>query len=208
VPGPGTYKLPESCQIKQPKHQAASYRSRTKRELGNHILGKHNPGIGQYDLTGFNSIGVATLEGGGAPNNFTLCYKDQNPTIRKVETRPSPRLAPAHSNTPHNVGPGVYSADPGTRRMEEKYRPSKLGKKDTNWASLERFKNSQLQTTEEVGPGAYKVGQKWTKRTYNLKFLDGNGTRHKSPQGPLGKTLAQRSSPTSFPVQDPGSQSF
>ena len=46
VPGPGTYKLPDACQVRQPKHQQASYRSRTKRELGNHILGKHNPGIG------------------------------------------------------------------------------------------------------------------------------------------------------------------
>lgn len=57
-------------------HKVASYRSRTKRELGNHILGKNNPGIGQYDLTGFNAMGRRTLDGGGAPNNFTLGYKD------------------------------------------------------------------------------------------------------------------------------------
>ena len=92
VPGPGTYKALDSCKIRQPKHQVASYRSTTKRELGNHILGKNNPGIGQYDLTSFNAIGASTLEGGGAPNNFTLCYKDANPTIRKVITQPEPRL--------------------------------------------------------------------------------------------------------------------
>ena len=93
-PGPGSYRLPESCQIKQPKYKVASYRSRTKRELGNHILNKNNPGIGSYNLTEFNAIGSYTLEGGGAPNNFTLCFKDQNAAIRKVETKQSPRLAP------------------------------------------------------------------------------------------------------------------
>ena len=86
--------------------------------------------------------------------------------------------------------------------MEEKYKPTKISKKDTNWASLERFRGQQPQTTHEIGPGTYKTGQKWTKRTYNLKFLDGQGNRNKSPQGPLGKTLAQRSSPRDLPTQD------
>lgn len=27
VPGPGTYKMPDSCQVRQPKHVIASYRS-------------------------------------------------------------------------------------------------------------------------------------------------------------------------------------
>ena len=98
-PGPGQYKLHDACQIREPKHCAASYRSTTKRELGNHILGKKNPGIGQYDLTGFNSLGSRTLEGGGAPSNFTLCYRDINPSIRKVETKPSPRLHPTEATT-------------------------------------------------------------------------------------------------------------
>jgi len=108
VPGPGTYKAPDSCQVRQPKHVVASYRSTTKRELGNHILGKHNPGIGQYDLITFNAIASSTLEGGGAPNNFTLCYKDANPTIRKVETSPEPRLPNTTSPTPIQLGPGTY----------------------------------------------------------------------------------------------------
>lgn len=97
VPGPGTYLAPDSCQIREPKHAAAAYRSGTRRELGNHILNKSNPGIGAYDLTQFNALGGATLMGGGAPSNFTLCYRDMNPTIRKVETNPSPRLSPTIS---------------------------------------------------------------------------------------------------------------
>jgi hypothetical protein len=28
VPGAGTYKLPDSCRVKQPKHELASYRSK------------------------------------------------------------------------------------------------------------------------------------------------------------------------------------
>ncbi len=102
-PGPGTYKLHDSCSVRDPKLVVASYKSGTVRELGDHIRGKDNPGIGEYDLTGFNAIGKNTFEGGGAPNNFTLCYKDLNPTIRKVEARPSPRIAPAVSNSKYLI---------------------------------------------------------------------------------------------------------
>lgn len=75
------------------------YRSTTKRELGNHILGKDNPGIGQYDLTAFKAIGQSHFEGGGAPNNFTLGCKDLNPSIRKVQNKPSPRISPVVCNS-------------------------------------------------------------------------------------------------------------
>ena len=166
--------MPDSCQIREPKHSQAAYRSQTKRELGNHILGKHNPGIGAYDLTLFNATGGTTLGGGGSPNNFTLCYRDMNPTIRKVETRPSPRLQPTISFTPQALGPGVYTQDPTSKKVEDKYRPAKAPKKDSDWASVDRFRGMQPQTTNQVGPGSYKIGQKWTKRTYNLKFLDNN----------------------------------
>lgn len=95
--------MPDSCKVFQPKNGIASYKSGTVRELGDLIRGKHNPGIGEYDLTGFNAIGKTTFEGGGAPNNFTLCYKDLNPTIRKVEAKISPRIAPAVSNSKSNL---------------------------------------------------------------------------------------------------------
>ena len=76
APGPGTYKLKDSCQVREPKHIGATYRSKVDRDFEKHIIGKSNPGIGEYDLTKFNSLGGHTLEGGGAPNNFTICYKD------------------------------------------------------------------------------------------------------------------------------------
>ena len=95
------------------------------------------------------------MEGGGAPNNFTLCFKDLNPSIRKVETRPSPRLMPATSPSkyhgifilivfilaPMMLGPGVYEENPATKRMEEKYKSTKIGRKDSNWACKDRFKS-------------------------------------------------------------------
>ena len=172
--------------VKEPKHAGATYRSKTKRELGDrgdthkqHILNK-NPGVGAYDLTGFNSTGGQTLQGGGAPNNFTICYKDMNPTIRKVDPRPSPRISETITYTPNALGPGAYTIDPSSKNVEDKYKPSKLPKKESNWASLDRFRGMQPQTQHEIGPGSYKTGQKWTKRTYNLKFLDANKQRKSS----------------------------
>ena len=79
------------------------------------------------------------MGGGGSPNNFTLCYRDMNPTIRKVETKPSPRLQPTISFTPQALGPGVYAQDPTSKKVEDKYRPSKAPKKDSDWASVDRF---------------------------------------------------------------------
>lgn len=69
------------------------------RDFEQHVVGKKNPGIGEYDLTSFNAIGGATFEGGGAPNNFTICYKDMNPTIRKVEVKKSPRIHSEQMNS-------------------------------------------------------------------------------------------------------------
>ena len=92
-PGPGMYKLPDSCQVKNPKNDIASYKSGTDSHVeGVKIIGKNNPGVGAYNVNEFKSFGHQKLEGGGAPNNFTVCYKDINPCIRKVETMPSPRL--------------------------------------------------------------------------------------------------------------------
>ena len=87
------YKLPDSCQVKNPKNDIASYKSGTDSHVeGVKIIGKNNPGVGAYNVNEFKSFGHQKLEGGGAPNNFTVCYKDINPCIRKVETMPSPRL--------------------------------------------------------------------------------------------------------------------
>ena len=98
-PGPGQYRLPDSCQIKNPKNDIASYKSTTEKGHGNSIgiIGINHPGVGAYNVNEFKAFGHQKLEGGGAPNNFTMCYKDINPCIRKVDTIPSPRLVnPEH----------------------------------------------------------------------------------------------------------------
>ena len=87
APGPGTYTAPESCKVREARHAGADYRSTVNRDFDIHVVGKKNPGIGQYELTNWNSIGGQTMEGGGAPNNFTLCYKDMNASMHKVTVR-------------------------------------------------------------------------------------------------------------------------
>jgi hypothetical protein len=49
VPGAGTYKMPDSCVVKAPKYQLASYRSKVEKGLNDMVIGKENPGIGEYD---------------------------------------------------------------------------------------------------------------------------------------------------------------
>ena len=44
-PGPAAYRMPDSCQIKNPKAKMASYQSATERDL-KHIVGKDHPGVG------------------------------------------------------------------------------------------------------------------------------------------------------------------
>ena len=84
-PGPAAYKLPDSCQVRNPSIKVASYVSATERDL-KFIVGKDNPGIGAYSIGDQAAIGSAVGKGGGAPNNFTLGYQYHNPTIRRVET--------------------------------------------------------------------------------------------------------------------------
>lgn len=49
IPGAGTYKLPDSCQVRQPKHTLASYKSNVEKGLTYIVIGPENPGIGEYD---------------------------------------------------------------------------------------------------------------------------------------------------------------
>ena len=49
VPGAGTYRLPDSCTVKQGKHHHASMRSTVKKGL-DQVIGRDNPGIGEYDM--------------------------------------------------------------------------------------------------------------------------------------------------------------
>lgn len=52
VPGAGTYKLPDSCRVNNPKQELASYRSKVQNGLTGRadiVIGPDNPGIGEYD---------------------------------------------------------------------------------------------------------------------------------------------------------------
>lgn len=90
-PGPAAYKLPDSCQVRNPTIKMASYQSATERDL-KFIIGKENPGIGAYNIGEEKAIGSNVGKGGGAPSNFTLAYSHLNPSIRRVDTIVQPRL--------------------------------------------------------------------------------------------------------------------
>ena len=66
----------------------------------------------------------------------------------------------------------------------ERFKPQKYPAKESNWASLGRFKElNNSPTQENVGPGAYREINKWNKRTYNLKFLN-NQSQASAPSMP------------------------
>ena len=56
-PGPGHYKAPDSCQIKNPKNDIASYKSATEKTPGYEIIGKSHPGVGAYNVNEFKAFG-------------------------------------------------------------------------------------------------------------------------------------------------------
>jgi len=82
VPGAGTYKLPDSCTVKQAKYEHASMRSTVTKGL--HLVQNKHPGIGEYDTQHFQTIANKEFQG-GASNNFVLFskknYKLRNPVI-------------------------------------------------------------------------------------------------------------------------------
>ena len=75
-----------------------------------------------------------------------------------------------------DVGPGSYLLDKAEIKGLERFKPSKLPKKESNWDSIQRFAQPQNQTSQELGPGVYRQIDKWNKRTYNLKFLNNKPT--------------------------------
>ena len=56
VPGAGQYKMPDSCQVKENNLNHASLRSKVTKGLDNMIVGKGNPGIGEYDTQHYKTI--------------------------------------------------------------------------------------------------------------------------------------------------------
>ena len=111
-------------------------------------------------------------KGGGAPNNFTIGYAHLNPTIRRVESVIKPRIPDEINYTPLDVGPGSYLMDKADLKGLERFKPQKYQQRESNWASMDRFKDITPATNDNVGPGAYREINKWNKRTYNLKFLN------------------------------------
>jgi len=90
-PGPAAYKLPDSCQVRNPQIKLASYSSGTERDL-NFIVGKLNPGVGAYNTGEQKAIGTSVGKGGGAPSNFTTGLPHLNASIRHVQSVVQPRL--------------------------------------------------------------------------------------------------------------------
>ena len=70
VPGPGIYKLPDSCNLREGKVPHASMRSTVNKGL-NQVIGPDNPGIGEYDMQHLKTIANKEFQGGAA-NNFVL----------------------------------------------------------------------------------------------------------------------------------------
>jgi hypothetical protein len=89
-PGPGHYTLPDSCQVKDPDRQLASYISDLERGF---YKQKHDiPGVGSYNLAHVQGTSNKELTG-GAPNNFTILNRQQNNAfIHRVDIRESPRI--------------------------------------------------------------------------------------------------------------------
>ena len=128
--------MPDSCQVHAPKYTHASVRSTVEKGLtgfNDIIIGKDNPGIGEYDTQHLQTIQNKELQGGCA-NNFSLFtrlkYQGRSPDI-KVSPRLHKHLEPSKYSlytvlycnfgfniyiliilciiiAPRNVGPGTY----------------------------------------------------------------------------------------------------
>ena len=93
-----------------------------------------------------------------------------------------------------DVGPGSYLLDKAELKGLERFKPQKYPTKETIWDSSSRFVEPQKQTSELLGPGAYREINKWNKRTYNLKFLN-NQTQVNTTPAPLLKDNSHSPSP-------------
>ena len=56
VPGAGQYKMPDSCQLREGSLKHASLRSKVDKGLDYQVIGKDNPGIGEYDTQHYKTI--------------------------------------------------------------------------------------------------------------------------------------------------------
>lgn len=83
--------------MKNPKHQSASYKSGADKGW-DIVIGKDNPGTGEYDTQHHKTIANKEFQGGAA-NNFVL-FTRQNYQGRGRDVKEQPRLAPIEERTP------------------------------------------------------------------------------------------------------------
>lgn len=98
--------MPDSCVVGEVNLKHASLRSKVDKGLNYQIIGKDNPGIGEYDTQHYKTIANKEFQG-GASNNFVL-FTRQNYHQRSPPVKMSPRINKPHEPTPRDVGPGSY----------------------------------------------------------------------------------------------------
>lgn len=169
VPGAGAYELPSAIHVKNPKQLMPSYKSSLDRSL-DLVVGKDNPGIGEYDTQHYQTMAVKEFQGGAA-NNFVL-FTRQNQSMRNVEIPEKPRLPEPVQATPAALGPGSYHPKQQDQQDGSIQKAAQPGvRQNLAWGTDPRFK-FDFQKAVSPGPGQYNDQNKWNKRTYNLKFLN------------------------------------
>ena len=136
--------------------QSAVFKSKADKTM-DIVIGKDNPGIGQYNAYHQNTLANKEFQGGAA-NNFVL-FTRQNYQVRNPEIKPVPRIGEMIVNsTPANVGPGKY-LDQDKKDFVSMFKP-KQGVSNLQFGLDQRFKH---QKPDDItpGPGSYNEQNKW-----------------------------------------------
>jgi hypothetical protein len=108
--------------VKDPKLEMASFKSNQEKSW-DIVIGRNNPGIGEYDTQHLKTIANKEFQG-GASNNFVLFtrknYQDRSPPV-KVH----PRMPEIPETTPAAIGPGSYLSKDPVKFTEEKLSPER-----------------------------------------------------------------------------------
>lgn len=120
VPGAGSYNVADSIKVVDANKQSAVFKSKAEKTM-DIVIGKDNPGIGQYNAYHQNTLANKEFQGGAAIN-FVL-FTRQNYQVRSPEIKPMPRIGEMIVNsTPANVGPGKY-LDPDKKDFVSMFKP-------------------------------------------------------------------------------------
>jgi len=121
------------------------------------IMGKENPGVGEYETGHHNTVGNKEFQGGAA-NNFVL-FTRQNYQSRVPDIKQAPRIAPLNlETTPENIGPGSY-IDKEKKDFNSMFKP-KMDNQNLKFGLDKRFKYDK-EVGNLPGPGAYNEQNKW-----------------------------------------------